>query len=239
MRVRILFCDDDAVVLRQLQTYVSEYFAQTGGKMPELSAYDSGDALLAAETRADLAFLDVEMPGVSGIHVGARLKEKNPNIKIFIMTSYPDYLDEAMRFQVFRYLSKPIDKGRLFRNLQDAVYQYTMENREYPIITAQGVFVRRAEELLRVEARQRRVTVHTTDGDLLSTQTMEAWRQSLSAPCFYVTHRSFIVNMRFVHSICRDTITLKYRNLELTAYLTRRKYTDFKDTYLWYMESVK
>lgn len=237
--MRILFCDDNAVALEQLRTYVSEYFTQAAGKMPEFFCYHSGDELLAAQPRADIAFLDVEMPGISGIQVGARLKACNPGVKIFIVTSYPDYLDEAMRFQVFRYLSKPIDKNRLFRNLKDAVYQYNMESREYPITTTQGVFVRRAEEILCVEARQRRVTVHTTDGVFPSTQNIDFWRQSLSLPCFYMTHRSFIVNMRFVHSIRKDAVVLKYGSMEFTAYLTRRRYTDFKDTYLWYMESVK
>lgn len=237
--MRVIFCDDDPIVLEQLQSYVSEYFAQQSGKMPEFACYHSGDALLDAETRADIAFLDVEMPGVSGIQVGTRLKESNPNIKIFIVTSYPDYLDEAMRFQVFRYLSKPIDKSRLFRNLKDAVYQYNMESREFPIVTNDGVYVRRAEEILCVEAVQRKVLIHTTDGILQSTQNLEHWRQTLSLPCFYMTHRSCIVNLRFVNSIRKDTILLKYRDKELTAYLTRRRYTAFKDTYLWYMESVK
>lgn len=237
--MRIIFCDDNTMILEQLRLYVSEYFAQLGGKMPDFACYHSGDALLEAELRADIAFLDVEMPGVSGIHVGARLKELNPNIKIFIVTSYPDYLDEAMRFQVFRYLSKPIDKNRLFRNLKDAIYQYNIESKEYPITTCDGIFVRRAEEIICVEAKQRKVMIYTTDGIFISTQNFDYWRNSLSFPCFYLTHRSFIINMRFVHSVRKDTILLKYKDKELTAYLTRRKYTAFKDTYLWYMESVK
>lgn len=237
--MRIIFCDDDPMVIEQLLSYVSEFFAQLGGKKVEFAYYSSGDALLNAKVRADIAFLDVEMPGVSGIHVGAKLKELNPNIKIFIVTSYPDYLDEAMRFQVFRYLSKPIDKNRLFRNLKDAVYQYNMESREFPIITNEGVFVRRAEEIICVEATQRKVLVHTIDGALQSTQNMEYWRQTLALPCFYMTHRSYVVNLHFVNSIRKDTILLKYRGREMIAYLTKRMYVAFKDTYLWYMESVK
>lgn len=237
--MRIIFCDDDPMVIEQLLSYVSEFFAQLGGKKVEFAYYSSGDALLNAKVRADIAFLDVEMPGVSGIHVGAKLKELNPNIKIFIVASYPDYLDEAMRFQVFRYLSKPIDKNRLFRNLKDAVYQYNMESREFPIITNEGVFVRRAEEIICVEATQRKVLVHTIDGALQSTQNMEYWRQTLALPCFYMTHRSYIVNLHFVNSIRKDTILLKYRGREMIAYLTKRRYVAFKDTYLWYMESVK
>ena len=114
-----------------------------------------------------------------------------------------------------------------------------MESREFPIITNEGVFVRRAEEIICVEATQRKVLVHTIDGALQSTQNMEYWRQTLALPCFYMTHRSYIVNLHFVNSIRKDTILLKYRGREMTAYLTRRRYTAFKDTYLWYMESVK
>ena len=237
--MRVIFCDDNPLILDQLQSYVSEYFSQFGGKMPEFACYDSGEALLKEETRADIAFLDVEMPGISGIQVGEKLKELNPNIKIFIVTSFSDYLDDAMRFQVFRYLSKPIDKNRLFRNLKDAVYQYNMESREFPVVTNDCVFVCRAEEIICVEARQRKVLVHTTDEILQSTQNMEYWRQTLTLPCFYETHRSYIINLHFVNSIRKDVVLLKYREKELTAYLTRRKYTAFKDTYLWYMESVK
>ena len=183
--MRIIFCDDDPMVIEQLLSYVSEFFAQLGGKKVEFAYYSSGDALLNAKVRADIAFLDVEMPGVSGIHVGAKLKELNPNI------------------------------------------------------TNEGVFVRRAEEIICVEATQRKVLVHTIDGALQSTQNMEYWRQTLALPCFYMTHRSYIVNLHFVNSIRKDTILLKYRGREMIAYLTKRRYVAFKDTYLWYMESVK
>lgn len=110
--MRIVFCDDDPGILAQLQKYVKEFFEKQGGLQPDYAVYKTGDALIRTETRTDIAFLDVEMPGVSGIHAGAKLKEKNPRIKIFIVTAYPDYLDEAMRFQVFRYFAKVKSKSR-------------------------------------------------------------------------------------------------------------------------------
>ena len=64
------------------------------------------------------------MPGMNGIYVGNELKKANNNIIIFIVTSYSEYLDEAMRFHVFRYLSKPLDKQRFFRNMKEAVDLY-------------------------------------------------------------------------------------------------------------------
>lgn len=237
--MRIIFCDDDPVILAQLLKYVKEYFSKLGANQPEYAVYKSGDILIQKETRADIAFLDVEMPGVSGIHAGVKLKERNPRIKIFIVTAYPDYLDEAMRFQVFRYLSKPIDKNRLFRNLKDAIYAYNIESCEIPIATNDGIFIRRAEEIICIETAQRKTIVHTTDGKFISSKNIEQWRQSLTLPCFFSTHRSFIVNMRFVYSIGKDAITLRFKGHNLEVFLSRRKYTQFKDTYLLYLESTK
>lgn len=237
--MRILFCDDNELVLTQLQQYVSEFFQRIGGKLPEFASYISGDLLLQKEIWADIAFLDVEMPGVSGIRVGARLKEINPHIKIFIVTSYPDYLDEAMRFQVFRYLSKPIDKNRLFRNLKDAMYQYSMETREYPIITHEGIVVCRSEEIVCVEASQRKIFVYTVNQIIRSVENMDYWRATLNLPCFYFPHRSYIINMRFISNVEKDTITLKYAGMQKDVFLARRRFSHFKDTYLVYLESVK
>ena len=237
--MRILFCDDDSEILSQLHGYVAEYFAHIGGFMPEYEVYASGELLLEKETSADIVFLDVEMPGLSGIHVGAELKKRNPSCKIFIVTSYPDYLDEAMRFQVFRYLSKPIDKNRLFRNLKDAIYQHTMETREYPVITETGMVVLRADEIICVEATQRKCFLHTTRGIYVSNETMEYWKKTLSLACFYATHKSFIINMRYVCEIQKDTILLRYDGVEKEAYLAKRKFTQFKDAYLFYLGSAQ
>lgn len=237
--MRIVFCDDEPLILAQLQKLVQDFFNTLGGAQPEFAAYESGDLLIQNETRVDIAFLDVEMPGVSGIHIGAKLKERNPQVKIIIVTAYPDYLDEAMRFQVFRYLSKPIEKTRLFRNLKHAVYAYNMESREYPISTSEGVFIRRAEEIVCAETIERKVMVHTADEQFVSSKSIDYWRQTLNLPCFYSTHRSYIINMRYVFNIYKDTVVLKYADKEKTVFLSRRKYSQFKDAYLMYMESVK
>lgn len=237
--MRILFCDDDILILEQLQKYVADFCKSIGRIQPEFSVYTSGDDLIQHETQADIAFLDVEMPGVSGIHIGAKLKEFNPKIKIFIVTSYPDYLDEAMRFQVFRYLSKPIDKNRLFRNLKDAFYQYNIETKLYPIVTKCGVITKKAEEIICIEAVQRKVLVHTIPEVFVSTENMDYWKRTLTLPCFFSPHRSYIINMRYVSTIGKDKILLKDGAWQKEAYLTRRMYTHFKDTYLMYIEGVR
>ena len=237
--MRILFCDDHADSCKQLLGYVSEFFQTAGGKQPEFASYSNGDELLASETSADIAFLDVEMPGKSGIHVGARLMELNPRIKIFIVTAYPDYLDEAMRFRVFRYLSKPVEKNRLFRNLKDALYLYNMETCKVPVTTKDGVTVLSAEDIVCVETEGRKTILYTSKDAYQTVDNIEIWREKLTLPCFYSPYRSFIINMKHVSRFTKDVILLQREGAVKEAYLAKRKYTDFKDTYMLYLEGTR
>lgn len=238
--MRILLCDDDEKILQQMNQYLLEFFHLAKLRPPQIAAYTSGDALAASGDVGDIAILDVEMPGLSGIHVGEKLKRINPRIKIMILTSYMDYLDEAMKFHVFRYLSKPVDKSRLFRNMKEALYQIQLESRPIPIQTKDGVIVRQADDVLLVEAQGRKVTVTAVDRIYETVTPMRDWVALLKIPSFFQTHRSYIVNMRYVASFTKDTVRLVGPNsLERIAYLTKRRYTEFKNTYLLYLESTR
>lgn len=119
--MRILICDDDESIVKQLEKYIAEFFNHGKIKVPEIQSYNNGEALLSDTNNKDIVFLDIELPGVDGIFVGRELKEKNHNAIIFVITSYDEYLDDAMRFHVFRYLSKPLDKQRLFQKSCDSI----------------------------------------------------------------------------------------------------------------------
>lgn len=237
--MRILLCDDDPSILSQMEGMVKEYFQERGLSQPEIASYTDGEQLLKSQDTGEIAFLDVEMPGLSGIHTGERLKKKNPRMKIFILTSYMDYLDEAMKFHVFRYLSKPIDKKRLFRNMKEALYQIEMETKPVPIETKDGLVVRQAEDILYIEAIQRRTQVVAVDQVYESPHPMRDWLPLLQIGCFYQTHRSCIVNMRYVVSLDKDTVKLANPNGQnYTVYLTKRNYSAFKSAFLLYLEST-
>lgn len=234
--MRILICDDDTLIREQMAKYLHEYFDKHNLKCPELALFDSGEALLADSGQQDIVFLDIEMPGLSGISIGNELKKRHQNIIIFIITSYMEYLDEAMRFQVFRYLNKPIDKQRLFRNLKDALSLYYSYADKIPVETKQGVYSVFSSDIVCVEAHSRKVIVHTVSSDYDSVYPMEYWIQKLSMKCFIQTHRSFIVNLE--HITAFDHTLIHLCNHQFEAYLTRRRYSRFKEAYLLYLESM-
>ena len=236
--MRILICDDDRSTVAQLQKYIIDFFKNRKLGTPEVQCYSSGETLLSDSGSKDIVFLDVEMPGLNGIYVGRELKEMNKNTIIFIITSYIEYLDDAMRFHVFRYLSKPLDKQRLFQNMKDAIQLYNSTNVKIPIETKEGIYSCTTSEIIFIEAMGRTITVHTLNRDYIVRQNMEHWNRTLiNIPCFFQSHRSFIINMKYVTDFDHSLIHLY--NDQYTAYLTKRKYSGFKSAYFLYLESTR
>lgn len=218
---------------------VLEYFLRLRQPAPECVLCSSGEELLATGEIGDIAFLDVEMNGLSGIHTGERLKKINPRIKIIIITSYPDYLDEAMKFHVFRYLSKPVDKQRLFRNLKDAIYQINTYSKPIVIETLDDFKTVDAEDIICFESDTRQTIIHTVHGIIIGKSGIEYWIKSIDIPSFFAASRSFLINMKYVSSFNNEIIKLTYNQSTINAYLSRRKYKSFRDSYMHYMRSIQ
>ena len=235
--MRILICDGEPEVTHSLSQIITAYFQKTKQNSPDIAIFDNGEKLLSDKSSKDIVFLDIEMPGLDGIYVGNELKKENKYVIIFIVTSYPEYLDDAMRFHVFRYLSKPIDKQRLFKNLDDALELYYSINQKIAVETKSGVTSVLTCDIIYVEAKGRKVIVHTATADLDSTQTLQFWIEHLPQATFFQSHRSYIVNMAMVTSFDHELIYLC--DGQFTAYLTRRKFTEFKKAYLLFMESKR
>lgn len=236
--MRILLCDDNPFVTEQLTKYLHTFFSQNKFSPPEIVSYPNGDSLLKDTGNKDIVFLDIEMPGVDGIYVGNKLKQSNPHTIIIVITSFTEYLDDAMRFHVFRYLSKPIDKQRLYRNLKEALQLFNSRSRQIALETKEGIFSINTSDIVCIEAQDRKVIIHTVSKDYESIHNLNVCLTLLKDDsCFIQTHRSFIINLAHITNFNNSEIHL-YNN-QFTAYLTRRNYKEFKSTYFLYLESMR
>lgn len=232
--MRILICDDDRVSIEKIRKYLQEYFTLHGYEMPEFVSFSEGRSLLADTGQKDIVFLDIEIPGSNGIFVGNQLKEANPHLLIFIITAHMQYLDDAMRFQVFRYLSKPLEKERLFKNMDDAMRLYY--HLFSTVIIDDGNTSTKVSEsdIIYIEAQLRITLVHTVSGVYPAKKTIHSWINTLNTESFFQSHKSYIVNMNYVSEFNHEMITFiaDYGK----AYLSRRKYKEFRKTYFIYLE---
>lgn len=233
--MRILICDDEQNIIDQIRLYLQEYFAFSGYEMPELVTFSDGNSLLADTGQKDIVFLDIEMPESNGILVGNELKMRNPHIIIFITTSYMQYLDDAMRFQVFRYLSKPLEKARFFQNMNDAIQLYSRLTSTVVIENGKGSLKMSESDIIYIEAQARTTLVHTVSGIYPAQKPLHSWVDTLHAGSFFQTHKSYIVNMKYVLKFDHEMII--FESDLGKAYLSRRKYNQFKKAYFMYLET--
>ena len=235
--MKISVCDDDISVVQQLHALLEEYFSSSGLEKPVIRAFSDGAQLAAEEEPGDIVFLDIEMPVLNGIDTAEAVYRRNKSALIIILTSYPGYLDDAMRVNVFRYLSKPIEKERLFRNLQDAIHICLTHSLNIVIETKEGVHNISAAEIIMIEKQGRKSLIYTEQKLYESSLTIQHYAAQLPVNSFYQTHKSFIVNMAHINDFNHDTVHLCAG--KVMAYLTRRKYKDFKNAYLFYLSGTK
>ena len=106
--LRIAVCDDEKkerASLRQL--LVMELNAA------HVDCYASGDDLLEAGEKYNLIFLDIEMPGTSGMETARRLRRDKRGDLLVFLTAYDRYMPSAFEVKAFRYLLKPWKKENI------------------------------------------------------------------------------------------------------------------------------
>lgn len=233
--MRILICDDDVLITDELTRYINEFFSEYKYAGPEIGIFHSGEDILNDTGEKDIVFLDIQMKGIDGIFVGNTLTDMYKNIIIIVITSYMEYLDSAMRFHVFRYLSKPIDKHRLFVNMADAMNLYNSCSAKIAIETPRKMYTVSTADIIMVTTGNRHVTVYTTNATYDSIRDFNYWVDTLNNSQFFRTHRSYIINMDYVSDYDHETISLC--NNKYNAYLTKRKYNSFNEAYLLFLES--
>lgn len=104
--MRILAADNDSTSLNKLKTILKE-------ALPDAVCYffeDSPSALAKGrEVEMDVAFLEPEMPELSGLDLGRYLSELNPFVNLIYMAGNTDYAYEAMKLRASGYIKKPLD----------------------------------------------------------------------------------------------------------------------------------
>ena len=182
------------------------------------------------------------MPGLNGINTATELIKRNPSVLIIIVTSHLDYLDNAMKIHVFRYLTKPVEKKRLSRSLADAVKIYAEANATAIVYTRRhGPIALKKSDIICIEAEGRYSYVYTKDDKIDSVNSLSEWMNVLAginkSYNFYQVHRSFIINMNYITNYSPTELSLS--NGFMTIPLARRKRVEFKRQYLRHLERIR
>ena len=234
--LRTAFCDDDSTALHEIRILLDQYRAERNHEI-ECAFFQSPLELLAEiehGARYDILFLDVMMPGESGIRAASEIRRYDSCVKIIFLSSSSEYAVQSYTVGAFFYQLKPIWRESFFRLMDSAIADCEKEQENSLILQCKsGVTRIELRQLEYCEVVHRTLFFHLHSGRVLeSIGSMDALCQRLSGyECFLRPHRSYLINLEYVQSLSPRAVTMSC----LTEIpLPRGKYQQVKDAYLEY-----
>lgn len=118
---KIMLADDEGIVIESLKHIIKKNF----GESCEIRSAKTGRAVieLAEEFRPDIAFMDIQMPGINGIEAMKEIKKFNSSTIFIVMSAYDKfvYAKEAINLGVMEYLTKPANKDKIVAVIEKAI----------------------------------------------------------------------------------------------------------------------
>lgn len=247
---------EDEALLREA---LLERLAQTWPDLDVVACCEDGASALEAiaEHKPDVAFLDIRMPGLTGLEVAAASAEASPTTQVVFVTAYDHYAVDAFERGAIDYLLKPIQPDRLAATVErvksrlgdrsaDAasvaglLRQLGAQLRPssgQPSLTWLTASAGRETRLIMVDdviyfrADNKYTTVVTADGEALLRKPVRELLDMLDTTVFRQIHRSTIVNLKAIASVVRDDSgkgTLKLRHRPETLVVSQPFMTLFR-----------
>jgi len=201
--IRALLVDDEAPARSELRFLLSAH--------PEVQvvgeAASGAEALeLVRDGRCDVLFLDVEMPGASGLDTAPRAQEQREPPAVVFVTAHAEYAVEAFAVEAFDYLVKPVDPDRLARvveRLRERSSEAAAAVEKIPVVAGGGTELLDFDQIHFAQADGDYSRVHTYDRSYLCTLSLGELAERLPGSGFARIHRSHVVNLAKVVAVRR------------------------------------
>jgi DNA-binding LytR/AlgR family response regulator len=220
--IRCLAIDDETPALDILEDNIRQVpFLQLVGRCK--NAYAAMEAL--QQQPVDLLFLDIEMPGISGLGFLKSLVEKP---MVIFITAYRNYAVEGFDLDVLDYLIKPVAFDRFLKAVNKALEYQGFKQKEGTPATnfPDFVFVHTEYQLTKIllhdivyiEGLRNYIKIHLSGSGkpILSKLSLKAIEDRLPPAKFARVHKSFIVMLDKISSVRNDTIQIGQRDIPLS-----------------------
>lgn len=201
--LQIAICDDleeERVILsRMLRNY-----ARRQGLSLQVHFFVSGEELLQSVRRANacqVLFLDIYMPGISGVETARRLRAAGYGASIVFATTSTDHGVDSFEVRASDYLVKPFRQEEVDRALD-----WCLEHMPEPLRSLSVYAEREPQEfplasVLYIEVLGHQSHIHTLRQTVVVRKSLDDLERAVDSPDFFRCHRSFLVNLGHVERI--------------------------------------
>ena len=200
MILKCLVIEDEPAAREIIYRYISQ--------CPDLVLLGSYEDPFSAQTfldqnPVDLIFLDINLPGMSGVSFLRTLIK--PPLVIFT-TAYPQYAVDGFDLEVVDFLLKPFSFERFYKAVNKAKDRMlpksaTLINQKITVKADKMIYQIDLDELLYIESCGDYTSVFCTDKKLITHETLKSWEEKLKGFSFQKIHRSVLINLQKIDHI--------------------------------------
>ena len=241
--INAVLIDDERPSLDEL-----EFILKKIGNINIIGKYESVAKGIEAITKsnADIVFLDIHMPGISGINAAEIILEISPNIKIVFATAFDQYALDAFEKNAFDYILKPFSEERIKKTLnkldnkrnnfeKDLIFSEAKESLQtlgrISVLYEDRVKVISLSEIMYFTCESSHTIVVTKDEKYNCSYSLSQMEERLDKKIFFRCHKSFIVNLSKVSEVIpwfNNTYILKLDGINMEIPVSRSKIRDIK-----------
>ena len=214
--MKCIIVDDEPIARKGIRSLVA--------RIPELELMEmfnnaSSAAIYLTSHPVDLVFLDVQMPGITGIEFARNIPK---NTLIIFTTAYTEYALDAVD-----YLVKPIEFERFQKAVNKAINYHALlvtgekenieevENDYLFVKSERRYFKVNFEDILFIEGLKDYVILQLKDQRIITKMTLKAMQEQLPASLFFRINKSYIVNTRHITSFDNNDVTIRSHEIAI------------------------
>lgn len=175
-----------------------------------ITCFATAQEYMHSRTYADLIFMDIDLPGMSGMEAARILRKHQQQTPLIFITNLAQYAVRGYEVDAIDFMVKPVSYDNFEIRMDRALrIIYRVGNRAITLITDNGVRVVNMKELVYVDILRHDVHYHLSDGTIYKRRgTIKATLQELQDESFVKISASCIINMAQVQTIQPDHVVM-------------------------------
>ena len=224
-KYKSLIIDDEPIAIKVIEEHL-EKFENIECIKGFTKAIDAIEIL--NKEKVDLLFLDINMPGISGVEF---LKSLSNPPKVIFTTAYRNFAVDAFELNALDYIVKPISFERFLKAINKFLSQVQanqdtgnveIQEKDYIVLKADKKnYKMRFADILFIESLDNYIKVHTGDLSIICYESLSGIEKELPGKTFIRIHRSYIINLTKV-----DVFTSSYVEIGERKFTIGRNYKD-------------
>ena len=202
--------DDEPLAVELLKSYASKN-VQLEVVLATTDVFETIGYL--QKQTADLIFIDIQMPELSGIQLMQMFNRENYFI---VTTAYADYALQSYDYRVIDYLLKPISFDKFHKSIQKFTDFVTLETNPHLFVKVDGRQVKiNPEEIIFIEGLSDYIRIHLPNERLIVLDNLKDFINKLPAKEFMRIHKSYIVALDKIDETEKDFVIIRKEKLPI------------------------